>query len=129
MKAIMKAIKSRLNEKEYKINYSFGRKRGKTQYPYFVGEIYETGIQDESGISEYECLLTGFDRSESEIRLIEDLEKIKAAFPAVCGYTVQAESGGLCIWYGSMIPGIPDTDTEINKIQVTLNIWRWEGDK
>lgn len=125
MKEIMKIIKNRLNE--YKINYSYGRKRGKANYPYFIGEIHETGTMDENGISEYEFLLTGFDRSEDEMQLIGEAEKIKQVFPPVGGYTVSTMDGGICIWYDSMISDIPDIDTEINKIQVTLKVWRWKG--
>lgn len=126
MRAILNAISKIL--KEEKINYSFRRKRGKIIYPYLVGEIYATVSDDESGIAEYEFLLNGFDRDEEDTRLLELAENVETMFPNVGGRLIQTKNGGMCIWYDKTIPDIPTgTDTELNRIQITLKVKRWKG--
>lgn len=126
MRAVLNAVNKVL--KENKINYSFRRKRGKIIYPYLVGEIYETGSDDESGITEYEFLLNGFDREEEDTRLLELAENVEAMFPKTGGRLLQVKNGGMCIWYDKTIPDIPTgMDTELNRIQIMLKVKRWKG--
>lgn len=130
MKEVIKTVNEKM--KGLGIKYSFLRKRGKTVYPYYVGEIHDTGSKDESGISEYDFILNGFDRcgddGANEMRLIDTAEKIKDAFPEECGYFKECSNGGLMIWYDTMLPDIPDdTDTELSRNQITLKVKRWKG--
>lgn len=130
MKEVIKAVRERM--KESGIAYSFLRKKGKAVYPYYVGELVETGGGDESGISEYDFILNGFDRCSDgkadEMRLIDTAESIRKAFPQECGFMKTVKNGGLLIYYDTMIPDISDnTDTELSRNQITLKVKRWKG--
>lgn len=124
MKEISKAIAARM--KEYDINYSKGKKRGKPVYPYFVGQLYLVDSGDESGRQGYEMLLDGFDRNPDEEDMLSAIEKIETAFPAIGGYTVSNKKSLIMISYDSLIPDIPtDTDADLRRNQIKLKITRW----
>ena len=125
MKEIIKNVGQRLKEVT---NYRFLRWRGEPKYPYFVGELLEMGDGDESGTAEYRFILTGFYRGDDDICLYEDAESIKEIFPEDGGCMVQCKDGGMLVSWDSMFPDIPtDTDTELTKMQITLNVKRWKG--
>lgn len=125
MKEILQVISLRM--KEAKVNFCIGRKKGKPQYPYFVGQLYLTTPPDESGKTEYELLIDGFDR-EDELRLLEATETIKAAFDSVNGYVAQTDNGVMTIFFDSMIPEIPTgEDTDLNRNESRLKIKYWKG--
>lgn len=124
MKEISKAVAGRM--KEYNINYSKGKKRGKPVYPYFVGQLYLTDSGDESGKQEYEMLLDGFDRNPDEEAMLSAVEKIEEAFPVIGGYVVSNKKNTIMICFDSLIPDIPtDTDADLNRNQIKLRIKKW----
>lgn len=124
MKEISKAIAGRM--KEYGINYSKGKKRGKPVYPYFVGQLYLVDSGDESGKQEYEMLLDGFDRNPDEEAMLSAVEQIENAFPAVGGFIIQNRQNVIMVSYDSIIPDIPtDTDADLSRNQIKLKITRW----
>ena len=127
MKVISKIIAGRM--KEYKINYSKGRKRDKPIYPYFVGQLYLLNPGDESGRQEYEMLLDGFDRDPDEDKFFSAIEAIERAFPTIGGYVVQHNKNLVMISYDTLIPDIPDTDADLNRVQIKLKITRWRCKK
>ena len=112
--------------KEYGINYTKGKKRGKMVYPYFVGQLYQVDPGDESGMKEYEMLLDGFDRNPDESEMMSAVEKIEEAFPEVGGYIVRTRKSVILISFDTLIPDIPtDTDADLGRNQVKLKIKKW----
>ena len=109
------------------VNYRFLRWKGKTEYPYFIGELHGDGGGDESGESEYYFLLTGFYRGEDVISLYDAAVRIEEVFPEDTGTLFRCRNGSLLISWDSMIPDLPDTDTELTKIQIMLKVKRWKG--
>ncbi len=124
MKEIIRSVGEKLKGI---VEYRFLRWKGKVKYPYFVGELYSTGGGDESGESEYSFLLTGFYRGEDVIQLYDAAEKIEAAFPEDTGCLIMCRNGGMLVSWDGMLPELPDTDTELTKIQITLIVKRWKG--
>ncbi len=125
MKEIIKNVGVLLSEQ---VNYRYLRWRGKTKYPYFVGELYKDGTGDESGESGFRLLLTGFYRGEDEIQLLEAADRILEMFPEASGRVIQCRDGGMLVSTGDVITDIPtDADTELTKMQITLEIRRWKG--
>lgn len=124
MKEIIRNIGDKLKEI---VDYRFLRWKGKLKYPYFVGELYSDGNSDGSGESEYSFLLTGFYRGEDVIQLYEVAEKIEAVFPEDTGCLIVCRNGGMLISWDGMLSELPDTDTELTKIQITLKVKRWKG--
>lgn len=127
MREIISNIGNELNKI---VNYRFLRWKGKAKYPYFVGELYGDGSGDESGEAGYGFLLTGFYRGENEIELYEAAERILEAFPADTGRLIPCRDGGMLVSMQSMDGDIPDdTDAELTRIQITLQVKRWKGRK
>lgn len=125
MKEVIRNVGSILKEI---VNYRFLRWKGEVKYPYFIGELFCAGSQDESGETEYSFLLTGFYRGENEIALYEAAERIEGAFPADTGRLVICRDGGMLVSLQSIEGDIPDdTDAEITKLQITLQVKRWKG--
>lgn len=125
MKEVIKNVGSLLSER---INYRYLRWRGKAKYPYFIGELYKDGIGDESGESGYRFLLTGFYRGEDDIQLFEAADRVLEMFPEAPGRVIQCRDGGMLVSAGDILTDIPtDADTELSKIQITLEIKRWKG--
>lgn len=125
MKKILQAVNELL--KEAGIRYTYGRKRGKPEYPYFIGMLYKTGGTDESGEGEYELLLTGFDRSGDDTILLDQVERIEELFPDTNGRMIHERNNTILIWVSQFLPELPDTDDELSKCQITLKIKRWKG--
>ncbi|MBD5468883.1 MAG: hypothetical protein HDR21_12115 [Lachnospiraceae bacterium] len=125
MKKILQAVNALL--KEAGIRYTYGRKRGKPEYPYFTGMLYGSGGADESGEKEYELLLTGFDRSGDDTVLLDQAELIEELFPETDGRMIHAGSSTMLIWVSQFLPELPDTDEELSKCQITLKIRHWKG--
>ena len=124
MKEICKVVADRM--KEYGINYTKGKKRGKMVYPYFVGQLYQVDPGDESGMKEYEMLLDGFDRNPDESEMMSAVEKIEEAFPEVGGYIVRTRKSVILICFDRLIPDIPtETDADLGRNQVKLKIKKW----
>lgn len=112
------------------VNYRFLWWKKKPQYPYFVGEIFREGGSDESGETEYRFLLTGFYHGDNEMQLYEAADRILDLFPADTGRLIQCRGGGMLIASADILTELPtDTDTELTKIQITLDIKRWKGRK
>ncbi|MCM1193337.1 MAG: hypothetical protein NC123_16445 [Butyrivibrio sp.] len=125
MREIIKYVGSEL---ENIVNYRFLRWKGKAKYPYFVGELYGNGSSDESGEEEYSFLLTGFYRGENEIALYEAAERIQKVFPADTGRLITCGDGGMLICTQAMTGELSDdTDAELTRLQITLQIKRWKG--
>lgn len=126
MKEVIKGIGSEVKKI---VNYRFLRWKGKAVYPYFVGEVYANGSTDESGEEEYTFLLTGFYRGEDEISLYDAADRIAECFPAGTGKLLLCRDGGMLVSCQSMEGELPDTDTELVKLQITLGCKRWKGKK
>lgn len=126
MRDILKLVTKRM--KEAGISYVTGRKKGRPSYPYFVGHLYHLGTVDESGRQKYELLLDGFQRGDDESLMYEEIDKLEKAFPPVSGYTAQTGHSVICCWYKELIPEIPDTDTELMRVQVAIGINYWKGE-
>lgn len=125
MREIIKNVGVLLSEQ---INYRYLRWRGKAKYPYFVGELYKDGTGDESGESGFRLLLTGFYRGDDEIQLLEAADRVIEMFPEDTGRLVRCRDGLMLISAGDVLTDIPtDSDTELSKIQITLEIRRWKG--
>ncbi len=125
MKEVIKNVGKLLSEQ---INYRYLRLRGKAKYPYFIGELYKDGAGDESGESGYRFLLTGFYRGEDDIQLFEAADKVLELFPEDTGRLVSNRDGKMLISVGEVLTDFPtDSDTELSKIQITLDIKRWKG--
>lgn len=124
MREIIKNIGDKLKEI---VNYRFLRWKGKLKYPYFVGELYQDDRGDESGETGYSFLLTGFYRGEDVMQLYDAAEKIEATFPKDTGSLIECRNGWMLVFWDTMLTEIPDTDTELIKIQITLKVKRWKG--
>lgn len=124
MKEIIRTVNDQLKGI---VNYRFQKWKGKAEYPYFIGTLQEDGGGDESGESEYYFLLTGFYRGEDDMFLYDAAEKIKEIFPKDIGSLFRCKSSSLLIAWDSILPDLPDTDTELTKIQITLKVKRWKG--
>ncbi len=125
MKEVIKNVGKLLSEQ---INYRYLRLRGKAKYPYFIGELYKDGAGDESGESGYRFLLTGFYRGEDDIQLFEAADKVLELFAEDTGRLVSNRDGKMLISVGEVLTDFPtDSDTELSKIQITLDIKRWKG--
>ena len=125
MREIIKQIGNLLSGQ---INYRYRRWRGKALYPYFIGELYKDGTGDESGESGYRFLLTGFYRGDDGIQLFEATDRVLEMFPEDTGRLVRCRDGVMLVSAGDVLTDIPsDADTELAKVQITLEIRRWKG--
>lgn len=124
MKEIIKGIGKKLKGT---VNYRFLRWRGEPAYPYFVGELHGDSGSDESGESQYSFLVTGFYRGDNDICLYDAAEKIAEIFPGDTGCLIECKDGSMLVSVDSMDGDIPDMDTELTKIQITLKVKRWKG--
>lgn len=125
MREIIKAVGKILSES---VNYRFLRWKGKLKYPYFIGELYRAGGSDESGETEYRMLLTGFYRGDDEMQLYEAAEQVAEMFPEDTGRMIPCRRGTMLVSTGDILPDIPtDMETELTKMQITLEIKRWKG--
>lgn len=124
MKEIIRNIGKKLKET---VNYRFLDWKGRTEFPYFIGELWGDGCGDESGESEYRFLVTGFYRGEDMICLYDAAERIRETFPEDTGCLIRCRNDMLLVSWDSMIPDIPDAEAELTKIQITLKVKRWKG--
>lgn len=125
MKEIIKNVGKILSEV---VNYRFLRWKGDPEYPYFIGELYRTGGSDESGETEYQMLLTGFYRGDDDMQLYEAAERVVEVFPEDTGRMIQCRGGAMLVSTGEILPDFPtDMDTELSKVQITLEVKRWKG--
>lgn len=124
MKEIIRCVGSELKGI---VNYRFLRWKGKTVYPYFVGELYGDGSPDESGEAGYGFLLTGFYRGEDEMELYEAADQIMECFPSDTGRLIRCRDGGMLVSVQSVEGDLPDTDAELARLQITLQVKRWKG--
>lgn len=123
MKAVLKAVRQQMQA--LGINFFIGRKKSKVQYPYFVGQLYDLGVDAEDGMELYELLLNGFAR-EDDMELIEAAERIRKGFPAVSGHLTFVDHDLIVVHYHSLIPEIPAEDG-LYRNQIILKIKKWKG--
>lgn len=110
------------------VNYRFLRWKGDPEYPYFIGELYGVGGIDESGETEYRMLLTGFYRGDDEMQLYEEAEQVAEMFPEDTGRLIRCRGGAMIVSTGEILTDLPaDIETELTKIQITLEVKRWKG--
>lgn len=110
------------------VNYRFLRWKGEKKYPYFIGELYRAGGSDESGETEYRMLLTGFYRGDDEMQLYEAAERVAEMFPEDTGRMITCRGGTMLVSTGDILPDLPtDMETELTKMQITLEVKRWKG--
>lgn len=125
MKEIIKNVGKILSEV---VNYRFLRWKGDPEYPYFIGELYRTGGSDESGETEYKMLLTGFYRGDDDMQLYEAADRVAEVFPENTGRMIPCRGGAMLVSTGEILPDLPtDMDTELSKVQITLEVKRWKG--
>ncbi len=125
MREIVKKIGELLSGE---INYRFLRWKRKPKYPYFIGELYREGGSDESGETGYRLLLTGFYRGDDDMQLYEAAERVVEMFPEDTGRLVQCRGGTMLVSTGEILTDLPaDMETELTKIQITLEVKRWKG--
>lgn len=125
MKEIIKKIGELLSGE---INYRFLRWKGKQKYPYFIGELYGEGGSDESGETGYRMLLTGFYRGDDDMQLYEAAEQVLEMFPEDTGRLIRCRGGTMLVSTGEILTDLPaDMETELTKIQITLEVKRWKG--
>ncbi len=125
MREIVKKIGELLSGE---INYRFLRWKRKPKYPYFIGELYGEGGSDESGETGYRLLLTGFYRGDDDMQLYEAAERVVEMFPEDTGRLVQCRGGTMLVSAGEILTDLPaDMETELTKIQITLEVKRWKG--
>lgn len=125
MREIVKKIGELLSGE---INYRFLRWKGKLKYPYFIGELYGEGGSDESGETGYRMLLTGFYRGDDDMQLYEAAERVVEMFPEDTGQLIQCRGGTMLVSTGEILADLPaDMETELTKIQITLEVKRWKG--
>lgn len=109
-------------------NYRFLRWKGKPKYPYFIGELYGEGGSDESGEAGYRMLLTGFYRGDDDMQLYEAAERVVELFPEDTGRLIRCRGGTMLVSTGEILTDLPtDMETELTKIQITLEVKRWKG--
>lgn len=104
------------------INYEFGEWCSDIIYPYWVGEYYEYGSENEDGMSEADFTLNGFSRS-SWLLLEESKEAIEAAF-ADCSVVLENGSGVAISFEGAQ--PIPTGEAELKRMQINLKIKEWK---
>ncbi len=110
------------------INYRFLRWKGEKTYPYFIGELYGEGGSDESGETGYRMLLTGFYRGDDDMQLYEAAERVLEMFPEETGRLIRCRGGVMLVSAGEILTDLPtDMETELTKIQITLEVKRWKG--
>ncbi len=110
------------------INYRFLRWKEKPKYPYFIGELYGEGGRDESGETGYRLLLTGFYRGDDDMQLYEAAERVVEMFPEDTGRLIRCRAGTMLVSTGEILTDLPaDVETELTKIQITLEVKRWKG--
>lgn len=125
MKEIAKKIGEFLSGE---INYRFLRWKGEKLYPYFIGELYGEGGRDESGETGYRMLLTGFYRGDDDMQLYEAAERVTEMFPEETGRLIRCRGGTMLVSTGEILTDLPtDMETELTKIQITLEVKRWKG--
>lgn len=125
MREIVKKIGELLSGE---INYRFLRWKGKLKYPYFIGELYGEGGSDESGETGYRLLLTGFYRGDDDMQLYEAAERVVELFPEDTGRLIRCRGGTMLVSTGEILTDLPaDMETELTKIQITLEVKRWKG--
>ena len=109
------------------IPYMYGEWTDEVTYPYFIGEQPSPEeIITEDGAESVEILVTGFHRGDP-IALVEAKDKIRKHFHPVFGHRVQTENGAVAIFYGGAF-FVPTMETDLSKIQITLQIKSWKGD-
>lgn len=118
--AVLKHIDERLSSNG--ITYEFVEKKPPITYPYFVGTYTDLGATDESGLYESDLTLDGFTRG-SWLTLENARQTIENLFSE---YTTILENGsGICISYSGCLI-VPTGDSELKRIQITLNIKEWK---
>lgn len=124
MKKILNLIKEKM--KEIGLDYHFQENRNsKIIYPYFVGELVPIEGQAEDGMQEYSFILSGFDRTESYMRLFECAGKVEQEFP-MTGYAIL--NGNQCIAIWANKPKVIQTgNAELKKIEQNLMVKTWKG--
>lgn len=104
------------------ITYEFGEKKPPITYPYFVGTYTDLGASDESGLYESDLTLDGFSKTDwlTLERARETIENLFAEYTTILG-----NGSGICISYSGCLI-VPTGDSELKRIQITLNIKEWK---
>ena len=110
--------------KRINVPYEFGEWTSPVAYPYFVGEITEEPVFDESGREESTMILTGFTRGK-RIDLETCKEAIKKHFHPVHGLRGLDADGAIVVFFDSSFY-IPSGEADLVKIQINLKIKEWK---
>lgn len=101
-------------------NYEFLEYRSKPVYPYFVGNYLEIPTNDESGYSEFDFILTGFNRNS-----FFELEKIKEIIKEkFIDYRKVLDNKSFAIFFENAFP-IQTGNDELKRIEIHLKIKEW----
>ncbi len=104
------------------INYEFGDYNSDIKYPYWVGEYFDHGDENEDGMSESDFTLSGFSRGKW-LSLENDRERIESIF-SDCTTILKNGSGVAITYEGCLI--VPTGDAELKRMQITLKIKEWK---
>lgn len=123
---VLKFIKEQMDS--LGIPYEFGEWTTAVKYPYFVGEITETEPETEDGGGECSFILTGFARGKERYFALEEMKnKIKKHFHPVSGLRTSKDGCSIAAFYGGAFY-VPTGEADLNRIQITIIIKRWEGE-
>lgn len=97
--------------------------------PYFTGECPSgEEILDEDGSEETTFILNGFYRGKERIELERIKEKVKKHFDPIFGLRAKTSSGSIAVFYENAFY-VPIGESDLKRIQITLNIREWKGVK
>lgn len=119
-KEVLKFINDKLTDRG--INYDFDEKKPPIVHPYFVGDYSDLGSSTEDGLFESEFTLNGFTRGEW--LTLENAREIIEELFSDCTTILENGSGVSISYSGCLI--IPTGDSELKRIQITLNIKEWK---
>lgn len=111
---------------ELNIDYDFMEwKTTPVPYPYFVGQYFIDNYVAESGATEGQILLVGWDRNSSFIKLVEIDNKVKKYFSEY--KKLLGNNSSVSINYvGSSSEYAENND--LRKIEIRLDFNLWEGE-
>lgn len=105
--------------------YEFMEWTSNIRYPYYVGEITEEPISDESGERISTMIISGFHRGRF-IDLERDKEKMEAHFDPVCGLSGETDSGSIAVFFENAFY-VPTGEADLKRIEIHLRIIEWKG--
>lgn len=123
MDKLLKVFAEAMNE--LNINYDFMEwKTTPVPYPYFVGQYFIDNYINESGTTEGQLLLIGWDKNSSFKNLVEIDNKVKKYFSE---YRKTLSNGSVGIHYVGSNSEYAENNN-LKKIEIRLDFNLWEGE-